>query len=142
MPNYIEFNKSQSDLYPTPGDAGVVVLGVSASNEIFLKSSNGNLTVLSSQVMPIVLEAKIDTNATPITRSYTPNITVSGLTSGSTVVSSTNFINRQVEVFKNGNLLPGINLGSGEYITKPLTGNTITFTTGLASDDYIKIKCL
>lgn len=97
----------------------------------------------NSQFLPIVVECKIDANATPSIIAKTPNITIIGLTDGSTTVSSTNFINRQVEVFKNNILMPGINLADGtDYITKVYSSNTITFSVALNTDDYIKIKCL
>jgi hypothetical protein len=99
--------------------------------------------IVNTQFLPIVIEAKIDSNAIPLTSSFTPSISVFGLRSGSTAVTSSNFINRQVEVFRNGNLLPGINLGGGEdYITKAFGSNTITFINALDTDEYIKIKCL
>jgi hypothetical protein len=99
--------------------------------------------IVNSQFLPIVIEAKIDTNATPLTSSFTPSISVFGLRSGSTAVTSSNFVNRQVEVFRNGAMLPGINLGDGsDYITKTFGSNTITFANALDTDEYIKIKCL
>jgi len=99
--------------------------------------------IINSQFLPIVIEAKIDSNATPLTSSFTPSISVFGLRSGSTAVTSSNFVNRQVEVFRNGQILPGINLGDGsDYITKTFSSNTITFINALNTDEYIKIKCL
>ena len=99
--------------------------------------------IINSQFLPIVIEAKIDSNATPLTSSFTPSISVFGLRSGSTAVTSSNFVNRQVEVFRNGQMLPGINLGDGsDYITKTFSSNTITFINALNTDEYIKIKCL
>ncbi len=71
------------------------------------------------------------------------NATVTGLTDGSTSISCADFANVRVEVIRGNVPQPNTNpLDGSSYITKILSGTTITLSTGLVTSEYIKIKTI
>lgn len=69
--------------------------------------------------------------------------TVTGLTAGSTAIVSAAFVGRNIRLMRSGITLPTIDpLDSSNYITKALSSNTITMSTGLVAGEYIRIETI
>jgi hypothetical protein len=70
-------------------------------------------------------------------------VVVTGLTNGSTVISSSAFANKSVSIIRGSVTLPGIDPGGGgQYYTKVLSSPNITLSSALMTGDYIKIQTL
>ncbi len=67
---------------------------------------------------------------------------VTGLTDGSSVVFCDAFADLRVTVKKNGNRLPRIDKGDGNYYTKDQIENFISFSNALATGDVIYIETI
>ena len=90
----------------------------------------------SSQEL-ITVESKIGGATTVVPAGAT---TVTGLINGSTVLTSPEFVDAQVEIHIGNIRIPGVDKGTGGiYYTKVLGSNTVTLSEALATDDEVSI---
>lgn len=92
-----------------------------------------------STVPTVVIECVIG-NAYTITGG---SATVTGLSNGSTSVSSADFSNVRLEIIRGNISIPGVNpLDGSNYFTKVLAANSFSLNNALVTGEYIKIKTI